>query len=306
MNNTFETYKKSTYENTSANMILTIDDVFSDVIYISISTQAKTPDKISMSLKLSSSAATESTVVELIPSICTKISECSLKVTYDILEKSFVISGISGLFILKNVPGRPNEKSPIQFAASSSPMSAYTPFPSGSPSSSSSQKSSSSQVPESFIKSVVPFSNFITVTFTVSNSTDWKLDLVDSDTERIVKTFKNTVPLNENAKEENRRTFQNVQRGQYVIKLVPYSSNNMTGKESTSDQIRIGSENIMTTVQTPASPISGYTPFPSSVSTPTTMQRNAAVASLSPKPTASSPSLPLNVSYSSPMAMSPL
>ena len=271
MNNTFETYKKSTYENTSSSMILTIDDVFSDVMYISISTQAKTPDKISMSLKLSSAASSDSSVVELIPSICTKLSECSFKVRYDILEKSFVVSSISGLFILKNVPSRPNEKSPIQFATSSSPMSAYTPFPSGSPSSS--QNSSSSQTPESFIKSVVPFSNFITVTFSVSNATDWKLDLVDSDTERVVKTFKNTVPLNTNTKEENRRTFQNVQRGQYVIKLVPYSSNNMAGKESTSDQIRIGSENIMTTVKTPRSPISGYTPFPSSSSNPAQMQR---------------------------------
>jgi hypothetical protein len=293
MNNVFETYKKSTYENISGNMILTIDDVFSDVIYISISTQqAKTPDKMSLSLKSSSVTDSE---VELVPSVCTMMNDCSLKIVYDILVKSFVVTGISGMFILKNVPGRPNERSAL---TSSSPINGYTPFPN-----SGSSPSSSSQQPDSSIKSAVPFSNFITVTFTVSNSTDWKLDLIDTKSERVIKTFKNTIPLNNNAKEENRRTFQNVEQGTYIVKLVPYSSNNSAGKESTSNQISIGSENIMTTAtaaQT-ASPISGYTPFPSSSPSP---MRASLSASPSPSPSFNSPDLsPIQPSH---MPMSPL
>jgi hypothetical protein len=292
MNNVFETYKKSTYENISGNMILTIDDVFSDVLYVSISTQAKTPDKMSLSLK--SSSVTDS-VVELTPSICTMMNDCSLKMVYDILDKSFVVTGISGLFILKNVPGRPNERSALMSA--SSPINGYTAFPN-----SGSSPSSSSQQPDSSIKSAVPFSNFITVTFTVSNSTDWKLDLIDTKSERVIKTFKNTIPLNNNAKEENRRTFQNVQQGTYIVKLVPYSSNNSAGKESTSNQISIGSENIMTTVTQTESPISGYTPFPSPSPSP---MRASLSASPSPSPSFNSPYLS-PIQPSSTMPMSPL
>ena len=299
MNNVFETYKKSTYENTSGNMILTIDDVYSDVLYVSISTQAKTPDKMSLSLK--SSSVTDS-VVELTPSICTMMNDCSLKMVYDILDKSFVVTGISGLFILKNVPGRPNERSALM-SASSSPINGYTAFPnSGIPPPAAAAGSSQ---PDSSIKSTVPFSNFITVTFTVSNSTDWKLDLIDSNSERVVKTFKNTIPLNNSAKEENRRTFQNVQQGTYIVKLVPYSSNNSPGKESTSNQISIGSENIMTTITQTESPISGYTPFPSSSSSPSPMRASLS-ASPSPSPPPSFNSPYLSPIQPSPMPMSPL
>lgn len=292
MNNTFDTYKKSTYENTSGNMILTIDDVYSDVMYISISTQAKTPDKISMSLKLSSSNT--DSVVELVPSICT-MTECFLKAVYDIFDKSFSITGIPGLFILKNVPDRPNEKSPIQVASSSPTMEAYTPFPSSSP-------TFSSQVSESFIRSVVPFSNFITVTFTISNSSDWKLDLIDSDTQRIVKTFKNTIPLDGNTKEDNRITFQNVQKGNYIIKLIPYSVNNVVGKESISNQVSIGSDNMTNTARN-FSPISVYTPFPSSAaSSPSLVTPFSSTAT-------SSPNVPYRSSIQPspmPMSMTPL
>jgi hypothetical protein len=96
------------------------------------------------------------------------------------------------------------------------------------------------------------------------NATDWKLDLVDSTSLREIKTFKNTVRLN-NSNEENRRTFQNVQDGRYFVRLVPFSADNKPGIESKSNEIVIGLDNQVYQTTT-SSNITGYTPFPSSTS----------------------------------------
>jgi hypothetical protein len=256
MENTFKQYKETTYENVGSKMMLKIDDVFSDIIYISIYNQLQTPDKLTLSLK---SKTLETNKVTLIPSMCSNtvaIGLCTIEITYDILEKTFFVPGISGVFIMKNVPSRPNEKSPVTLI-----QSGYTPFPTSSP-----QPNSSSNVQaQSSIKSVTQFSNFITVTFTVSKSTDWKLDLVDKKSGRVLNSFKNTVQINPESREENRRTFQNVQDGVYVVKLIPYSKNNNPGVESTSNQIVMGITNVALSPAMSSS-ISGYTPFPSAQS----------------------------------------
>jgi len=300
MNNTFGPYKGSTYENNT--MTLNIDDVFSDIIYISIYTRGQTPDKLSLSLK--GTVVQESNSVELKSSICTSnVSPssglCSLIITYDILEKSFTVPGIYGIFILKNVPGRPNERSPVTI------MSGYTPFPSPSPSPSQGspgQSPSATSQPRAIIKSTVPFANFITVTFSVMNTADWKLDLIDKSSDRVVKTFKNTVRLN-NSNEENRRTFQNVQEGVYIAKLIPYSSNNMPGTESTSNEIVIGIDTRRPSISpSSSSPITGYTPFPSTGTTtsPRPNTNTTASASASPRPSSNLLST-LTTTSSSPM-----
>ncbi len=296
MNNTFGPYKGTTYENNT--MTLKIDDVFSDIIYISIYTRGQTPDKLSLSLK--GTVVQESNSVVLKSSICTSnVSPssglCSLIITYDILEKSFTVPGIYGIFILKNVPGRPNERSPVTF------MSGYTQFPSPSPSPSGQSPSAASQ-PRAIIKSTVPFANFITVTFSVMNTTDWKLDLIDKSSDRVVNTFKNTVRLN-NSNEENRRTFQNVQEGVYIAKLIPYSSNNMPGVESTSNEIVIGVDTRRPSISPSSSPITGYTQFPSTGTTTSPSPRsstNTTTTIPSPRPSSNLLST-LTTTTSSPM-----